>query len=455
MPTAYQSYRTFVASPSDVAAERQLAEETIANINRSFRDTLRVTIDVRKWEHVPPIATLLPAERLQDRLLQEVDQAHFFILVLYKRYGQTEPGHTLSNTEREINAILKRHEKNPRLQILAYFRELPDNPDPGEQEAEVRALRQRLQDMGLPYRQYRSPEEFRGLLTHDLYELVLKLQLSPFKHRALSAFWDFGDSGRPQVPRVGILYPPFQRQSLKEARDKDFWLRRLTAPLAFEDYKAIQKIEKHFQILGFRDYRLYPSTSTPPDLDLMNRIFLCIPRNRPALAELAKRDDLPFSFPAETSKRRPRQLLWRMSSGKTIPIISPMDRYLRQQRRKMDISGEWHGQLVRVLTKDFGVLARVRRKGYFDDQEIPLRDFFLAGLRGLGTWGGAWFIDREYKQVQKLAEAGDVVVLLETTFENGRIARVRDVSNESPEYFANELRPDVIRKRIKDFVAAG
>ena len=323
MPTTYQSYRTFIASPSDVADERQLAEDTIARINRSFRDTLRVTIDARKWEHEPPIA-VAPPEKIQDRILREVEQAHFFILILYRRYGSKEPGHEKSNTEREIDAILKRHESNPKIQILAYFRDLPENVDPGEQESHVRALRQRLQDLGLPFSPYKTPEEFRELLTHDLYTLILKLRLSTFKQRVLSGFWQFGDVGRTQIPRVGILYPPFQRKWLKTPPDEDFWLERLTAPLAFEDYKAIQKIEKHFHTLSFRDYRIYPSVGKPDDFEVMNRIFLCVPRNRLALTELEKHPELPFAFPKVTSKERPRELLWRGSDGNTIHITSPM-----------------------------------------------------------------------------------------------------------------------------------
>lgn len=52
MPETYQSYNAFVSSPSDVSAERQFAEEVITRINRSCLETLRVSLNLKKWEHL-------------------------------------------------------------------------------------------------------------------------------------------------------------------------------------------------------------------------------------------------------------------------------------------------------------------------------------------------------------------------------------------------------------------
>ena len=211
MPNIYQSYNAFVSSPGDVEAERQMAEETIRQINRTCVDTLKLSLEVKRWENLPPLAPKIPEERIQDVLDKEVKKAHFFILILYKRYGSIEPGHSISNTEREINTILERYKNSPKLKILAYFREIPQNEDPGEQEEKVQDLKQRLQNLGIIYKGYNIPEEFKELFTHDLYNVIFRMQLSTYKHYVLNEFWQFGITERPTHPQLVILYPAVQR----------------------------------------------------------------------------------------------------------------------------------------------------------------------------------------------------------------------------------------------------
>jgi hypothetical protein len=95
MPDTYESYNAFISSPGDVVAERQFVEETLGHLNRSCREILGVSIDGKRWEHMPPVTPHLPEEKIQDMLNKEVEKSHFFILILYKRYGRAEPGHTL------------------------------------------------------------------------------------------------------------------------------------------------------------------------------------------------------------------------------------------------------------------------------------------------------------------------------------------------------------------------
>jgi hypothetical protein len=67
---------------------------------------------------------------------------------------------------------------------------------------------------------------------------------------------------------------------------------------------------------------------------------------------------------------------------------------------------------------------------------MPFQHYFVAGIRGLGTWGAGWYIDRCPDELERLAEAaretknGDIQVLLEVTFSNYRIVEVEDVSSK-------------------------
>ena len=442
----YIVFRAFIASPGDVPTERHLAEETITKISRTVRDTVGAAIEAHKWEHLPPLTPKLAEERLQDVINREIEQCHFFILILNRRWGSVEPGHTLSNTEREIEAILNAYERDPTLQILAYFRELEPNADPGDQEVKVRQLRTRLETLGLAYRRYRDPSDFERLLTHDLYHVLLRIHLDPFKKQVFKNFWRFGETERPSDPRVAMFYPPINRGGLSDGGNPEYWLRRLTTQVAFEDYKAIQKIDRAFRFMGFSNYRVFPSTDAPPEHPWLNRVSLCLPRNRLGLEILRERSSRRFNV--QSADRPPVNIQWR-SGTRDIVVYSPMAEYLRRQRTTMEIRGEWHGQLSRIIAKDFAVLARLQRRSGQPGQ--PLWDYFVSGIRGVGTWGAAWYVDHEFRQLQRFTRTEDIQLLLEITFRDGRIFKVTDVSDQPQEYFNHEMDVAAIDENIREF----
>jgi len=82
-----------------------------------------------------------------------------------------------------------------------------------------------------------------------------------------------------------------------------------------------------------------------------------------------------------------------------------------------------------------------------------LKDYFLAGIRGLGTWGAGWFIDRRYHAIEKLCKGDDrdIQLLLEVTYRNEHVIDVRPVSHEPESYFRNEISVGTIRAVIKEY----
>lgn len=83
--------------------------------------------------------------------------------------------------------------------------------------------------------------------------------------------------------------------------------------------------------------------------------------------------------------------------------------------------------------------------------EGTLKDYFLAGIRGLGTWGAGWFIDRRYNVFEQYAQHEDATIqlLLEVTYRNDRILDVRNVSDAPESYFSKEYNLRTIRQYIK------
>jgi hypothetical protein len=104
-----------------------------------------------------------------------------------------------------------------------------------------------------------------------------------------------------------------------------------------------------------------------------------------------------------------------------------------------------------VVAKDFAVLARFTDKSKNRPaSEGFLKDYFLGGLRGLGTWGAAWFLDNGYHNFENLQEE-DLQLLLEVIYRDGRIFTVKDVSNEPQEYFDSQNSKDRVLEVIDSY----
>ena len=183
--------------------------------------------------------------------------------------------------------------------------------------------------------------------------------------------------------------------------------------------------------------------------------YICIPRNKRALQRLkndyAKRSK--FKIIPKT-KRSATQIHWKHSMKATsfIKVKSPLSKYLDLQRRNMVTKGEWTRVLSNIIAKDYAVLARFKRTDRLPSMiEGSLKDYFLGGIRGLGTWGAGWFIDRKYDHFMKYEDDEDIQLLLEVEYRDGRIYDVRDVSEEEQAYFDKQNNLKTIRKIIKDY----
>jgi hypothetical protein len=175
-----------------------------------------------------------------------------------------------------------------------------------------------------------------------------------------------------------------------------------------------------------------------------------MPRYKRALDQLVYyQDRARFRFLPRTDRRSAR-ILWRAADGSQIQVCSPLARYLREQRRSTDADGEWDPRMGQIFAKDYAILARFadRASGVLTSDGL-FHDYFIAGIRGLGTWGAAWYIDRKYKYLQGYEEYADIQLLLEVQFSKNFIYDVVDVSDKPAEYFAKENELATVRKLIQ------
>lgn len=136
----------FIASPGDLAKERDLFRTTIDNLNEGFGDGAGVEFEALGWEDT--LATT--GRRNQSVINEEIDRCDVFILTLYRRWGQNAPdaGAYTSYTEEEFYRALSRLEKEDKPEIFVFFKRVdPESEaDPGPQLEKVMAFRRQLEE---------------------------------------------------------------------------------------------------------------------------------------------------------------------------------------------------------------------------------------------------------------------------------------------------------------------
>jgi len=111
----------FIASPSDLEAERTQFRETIAKLNAGFGDGSQVYFEPLGWENVPATSGI----RVQDAINELIDRSDIFILVLYRRWGQDVTDSVYSSyTEEEFNIAWKKYLANKSPEIFVFFKQL-------------------------------------------------------------------------------------------------------------------------------------------------------------------------------------------------------------------------------------------------------------------------------------------------------------------------------------------
>jgi hypothetical protein len=451
MPSTYESLRVFISCPKDTALEKKVAKNIIQRISITCKESLGLELEAVCWDDFVPQTPKLPEERIQSILNNEIPKCQIFILVLWKRYGSTEPRYKKSNTEREVQIAIRLLKTQKKIMFLSYFRDLQPNPDFGPQEKSVISFRNKLQKEGIFYKSYSRPDEFKEFLVHDLYRTILRFCLSTNKHKALRKFWSFGIPDRLTSPILAIIYPSMNKTFMGSIDDPNIWLNRLEPNIVFEDFKALMKLDKTLRLLGFNEFRIFNSSNLPSDLRFMNRFWICL-RNDPGLEQAKKYQKISKFEMVRKSIRINSYILCKptLKREKHFKISSPLAKYLYLQRSDFNISGEWHREMDNIIAKDYAILARFRD----EESDVAMKDgilfdYFLAGLRGLGTWGAAWFIDRNYKAFNFINDTENVQYLLEVEYRDGRIYKVRDVSDKPKEYFNKENSITTIKKNIE------
>jgi len=171
----------FVASPSDLEAERNRIEEVIRELNVTWSRTLGVRLDLVRWEtHGYPGM----GDDAQEVLNRELpDDYDIFVGLMWSNYG-TPTGRAGSGTEEEFNRAVQRVRRGEAVKVMFYFKDAPLSPsaiDPG-QLASIQRFKSGLGTEGSLYWTFITLDDFERLirlhLARQIQEFVASDQQS-------------------------------------------------------------------------------------------------------------------------------------------------------------------------------------------------------------------------------------------------------------------------------------
>jgi hypothetical protein len=165
-------FQIFLASPSDVSAERDVVRQIVNEVNRVVAPMCGLAFEVYGWEEEVP-----GMGRPQDHINPHADDCDLFIGLLWKRWGQST-GTFSSGFEEELNRALQRHRTTRKPEIWIGLRDVSeeDSQDAGPQLAAVLKFRAELKARNeLLYATFVDPVELGGKLREWLQRLAFRL----------------------------------------------------------------------------------------------------------------------------------------------------------------------------------------------------------------------------------------------------------------------------------------
>ncbi|MCA9303765.1 MAG: hypothetical protein KC996_06555 [Phycisphaerales bacterium] len=165
----------FVASPSDVAEERDQLEDVVTELNDSVFDRQNVRLSLVRWEtHAYPGFGPDPQEVINEQIGSEYD---IFLGILWSRIG-TRTKKAESGTIEEFNSAYKKWKDCPsKIKIMIYFKNQAVDPYSLdiEQFKSVKAFKSGLPEKGGLHWSYSSTSDFVSLARKHLIKAVNEL----------------------------------------------------------------------------------------------------------------------------------------------------------------------------------------------------------------------------------------------------------------------------------------
>ena len=159
--------KCLIASPGDVAKERDICEEVFNELNRELGELLNFRIESVRWENDAHAGC---GEYVQDVISKQFEgQYDLFLGIMYSRFGTPTPA-AGSGTEEEFNIAYSKKQSGEVDEILFYFNSAPipqEILDSGQFD-KVKEFKQRLKDLNVFYKTYDGVNAFKEFIRQEL-----------------------------------------------------------------------------------------------------------------------------------------------------------------------------------------------------------------------------------------------------------------------------------------------
>lgn len=152
----------FLASPGDVSKERRIAEEVIAELNRTVAPGKNAVLQAVRWENDAFPGYGDDAQSLINAQIAEMKKYALFVGIMWNRLGTPTP-RAESGTVEEFARAVESFTQNGQPNIWFYFRQSASNlntEDQLEQRKKVLAFKKLVETNGMPWT-YKHPSDFR------------------------------------------------------------------------------------------------------------------------------------------------------------------------------------------------------------------------------------------------------------------------------------------------------
>lgn len=167
--------KVFLASPSDLKAERIAAKEVVDEINNLSADHSGYHVDLVGWED-----TVSVYGRPQATINRDLEQCEYFIGVMWKRWGTPpdDSGHYSSGFEEEFQNSIDRRQETGSPEISLLFKRIDEDQlsDPGDELKKVLKFQKKMiDDKAVLYETFDEPKEFERKIRRCITRYVQKL----------------------------------------------------------------------------------------------------------------------------------------------------------------------------------------------------------------------------------------------------------------------------------------
>ncbi len=191
----------FIASPGDLAVERQAFKEVVDELNGGFGDGAGVRFVALGWDDT----LAATGRRAQGVINQDIDRSDVFVLAMHRRWGQEAPDAKPygSYTEDEFHRAMDRWKKTGSPEIFVFFKHVDpaSMADPGRELTKILAFRKSLEDSRqVLYRFFADEKAFKDEVDRHL--------------RAYAK----GELPKAGAPRAAVVLPLEYSQDVTKAK---------------------------------------------------------------------------------------------------------------------------------------------------------------------------------------------------------------------------------------------